>query len=46
MIATASRHYYGTQLPLSEDPLLIAARLADSGLHESYVVYENGGSWS
>ncbi|CAM5506306.1 salicylate synthase [Streptomyces spiroverticillatus] len=46
MIATASRHYYETQLPLSEDPLLIAARLADSGLHESYVVYENGGSWS
>lgn len=46
MIAVASRHYYETQLPLSEDPLLIAARLAGSGLHESYVVYENGGSWA
>ncbi|MCE7082325.1 salicylate synthase [Streptomyces sp. ST2-7A] len=46
MIATASRHYYETRLPLSEDPLLIAARLADSGLHESYVIYENHGSWS
>ncbi|MFF4587847.1 salicylate synthase [Streptomyces sp. NPDC001388] len=46
MITLASRHYYETQLPLSEDPLLIAARLADSGLHESYVVYENGGSWA
>ncbi|MFC0050884.1 salicylate synthase [Streptomyces actinomycinicus] len=46
MIALASRHYYETQVPLSDDPLLIAARLADSGLHESYVVYENGGSWA
>jgi hypothetical protein len=38
MITLASRHYYETQLPLSEEPLLIAARLAASGLHENYVV--------
>ncbi|MHC3462506.1 salicylate synthase [Streptomyces flavovirens] len=46
MTALASRHYYETQVPLSEDPLLIAARLVDAGLYESYVVYENGGSWA
>ncbi|MFH0241926.1 salicylate synthase [Streptomyces sp. HK10] len=46
MNITASRHYYETQLTLTEDPLTCAARLADSGLYESYVVYENGGNWS
>ncbi|MER8231367.1 salicylate synthase [Streptomyces sp. NPDC094049] len=46
MSPIAPRHYFETQLQLTEDPLLVAARLADSGLHESYVVYENGGSWS
>ncbi|MET9374528.1 salicylate synthase [Streptomyces sp. NPDC002992] len=46
MSPIASRHYFETQLQLTEDPLLVAARLADSGLHESYVVYENGGNWA
>jgi salicylate synthase len=46
MSPTAWLHYFETQVPLTEDPLLVAARLAGSGLHSSYVVYENGGQWS
>ncbi len=39
-------HYFETQVPLTEDAVEVAARLADSGLFADYVVYENGGVWS
>ncbi|GGW41918.1 salicylate synthase [Streptomyces lucensis JCM 4490] len=40
------RHYFETRLRLAADPMTAAARLASSGLHPDYVVYENGGTWS
>jgi anthranilate synthase component 1/salicylate synthetase len=40
------RHYFETRLRLASDPMTAAARLASSGLHPDYVVYENGGTWS
>lgn len=44
---TVSRHHYDEiTLPLSADPLLAAAHLAESGLSDTYVLYENGGHWS
>ncbi|MFG2006872.1 salicylate synthase [Spirillospora sp. NPDC048911] len=39
-------HYFETRIPLTEDPLRVASRLAGMGLHDSYVVYESGGHWS
>ncbi|WP_030456665.1 salicylate synthase [Herbidospora cretacea] len=39
-------HYFETQVPLTEDAVEVAARLADSGLFADHVVYENGGVWS
>jgi salicylate synthase len=41
-----SSHYFETQIPLTDEPITVATRLAASGLHESYVVYETGGTWS
>ncbi|MGN9840970.1 salicylate synthase [Nonomuraea sp. H19] len=41
-----NRHYFETRVPLSDDPTLVAARLARSGPHADYVVYESGGTWS
>ncbi|MFI1382346.1 salicylate synthase [Embleya sp. NPDC020886] len=46
MSPTRWLHYFETQIPLAEEPLLVAARLAGSGLHASYVVYENDGMWA
>jgi len=46
MSSTISKHYFETQIPLSVDPITVASRLAASDLHESYVVYETGGTWS
>ncbi len=40
------RHYKEARLPLAEEPLLLMARLASSGLFRPYVVYENGTEWS
>ncbi|WP_327178601.1 salicylate synthase [Streptomyces sp. NBC_01335] len=40
------RHYFETRLRPASDPMTAAARLASSGLHPDYVVYENGGTWS
>jgi salicylate synthase len=40
------RHYIETRVELDGDPMAAAARLASSGLHADYVVYENGGTWS
>ncbi|PZT72588.1 MULTISPECIES: salicylate synthase [unclassified Streptomyces] len=40
------RHYFETRLRLTSDPMVAATRLASSGLHADYVVYENGGTWS
>lgn len=45
-MSPSSLHYFETRVPLSDDPMLIAARLAESGPHASYVVYENAGAWS
>ncbi|MEV4527069.1 salicylate synthase [Streptosporangium sp. NPDC049304] len=39
-------HYFETQVPLSEEPPRVAARLAASGPYAEYVVYESGGKWS
>jgi anthranilate synthase component 1/salicylate synthetase len=39
-------HYFETRLRLASEPMTAAARLASSGLHTDYVVYENGGTWS
>ncbi|GAA3850051.1 salicylate synthase [Saccharothrix violaceirubra] len=41
-----STHYFETQVPLTADPVTVATRLAASGLHDSYVVYETGGTWA
>ncbi|WP_405792645.1 salicylate synthase [Streptomyces sp. NBC_01506] len=40
------RHYFETRLRLVSDPMNAVARLASSGLHPDYVVYENSGTWS
>lgn len=40
------RHYFETRLRLVSDPMTAAARLASSGLHPDYMVYENSGTWS
>ncbi|MFJ7330966.1 salicylate synthase [Streptomyces cyaneofuscatus] len=40
------RHYFETRLKLVSDPMNAVARLASSGLHPDYVVYENSGTWS
>ncbi|MFF4426468.1 salicylate synthase [Streptomyces sp. NPDC001549] len=40
------RHYFETRLRLVSDPMTAVARLASSGLHADYVVYENSGTWS
>lgn len=39
-------HYFETRLRPASDPMTAAARLASSGLHADYVVYEKGGTWS
>ncbi|CAM01971.1 anthranilate synthase component 1/salicylate synthetase [Saccharopolyspora erythraea NRRL 2338] len=39
------RNYDETTLPLSTDPLLAAARLAESGLSDTFVLYEREGQW-
>ncbi|GAB3433170.1 salicylate synthase [Flindersiella endophytica] len=47
MTAGAPQRYVEREVPLAgEDPLTVVSRLAASGLHEDYVVYENGGRWS
>lgn len=46
MTSETPKHYFERKIPLSEDPLTAVARLASSGFHEDYVVYENGGQWS
>lgn len=46
MTSETSRQYFERKVPFSEDPLAAVARLASSGFHEDYVVYENGGQWS
>ena len=40
-----STHYFETRVPLIEDPVTVAARLARAGLHDSYVVLEQPGRW-
>ncbi|MGH4022108.1 MAG: salicylate synthase [Pseudonocardiaceae bacterium] len=40
------RHYDEIDLPRSADPLLAAARLVESGLSDTHVLYERGGRWS
>ncbi|MET9806303.1 salicylate synthase [Streptomyces halstedii] len=40
------RHYFEKRLRLPSDPMTAAARLASSGLHADYMVYENQGTWS
>ncbi len=39
-------HYFETRVPLTAQPVEVAAGLAGAGLFESYVVYESGGQWS
>jgi salicylate synthase len=46
MSSTRWLHYFETQIPLCEEPLIVAAALAGSGLHASYVVYEGDGKVS
>ncbi|MGW5052717.1 salicylate synthase [Actinokineospora sp. NPDC004072] len=46
MGTTARPHYIETTIEVPADPLDAVARLADSGPHEQFVVYENGGHWS
>lgn len=46
MSSTRSLHYFETRISIADDPMVVAARLADSGLHAAYVVYESGGKWS
>lgn len=41
-----SDRYLEARLPLAEEPLLLMARLARSGLFRPYVVYESGTEWS
>ncbi|MFJ9627747.1 salicylate synthase [Streptomyces sp. NPDC101175] len=38
--------YREIHVPLTQEPLLLMARLARSGLHDQYAVYENGPEWS
>ncbi|MFI5782796.1 salicylate synthase [Nocardia sp. NPDC051570] len=38
--------YIETIIEVSEDPLVMAARLAEDGPHGEFVIYEKGGSWS
>ncbi|WP_236051619.1 salicylate synthase [Nonomuraea cypriaca] len=40
-----NRHYFETRVPLSDDPTVVAARLASDGPYSDYVVYESGGTW-
>ncbi|WP_232668446.1 salicylate synthase [Pseudonocardia sp. TRM90224] len=46
MTAIIPQHYFETHLSVPDDPLEVVTRLAASGLHDSYVVYENGDTWS
>ncbi|NRQ34233.1 salicylate synthase [Nonomuraea sp. NN258] len=46
MITTGSRHYFETRVPLNEDPVQVAARLAASGPYADHVVYESDGTWA
>ncbi|MFI6704138.1 salicylate synthase [Streptomyces sp. NPDC050509] len=46
MSSTPSQHYFETQVELTQEPLLLAARLAGSGAHPDHVIYEHAGDWS
>jgi salicylate synthase len=46
MASVTSKRYFEKRITLSVDPLTAVSRLASAGLHEDYVVYENGGQWS
>ena len=43
---TLSPHYFETRVPLTGEPVEVAAGLAAAGLFDSHVVYESGGQWS
>lgn len=46
MTREAFRRYVERRVRLSGDALAIVSRLAASGAHDQYVVYENGGKWA
>jgi salicylate synthase len=46
MTSATRTRYLENRVRLSGDPLAAVSRLAAAGLHEDYVVYENGGQWS
>ncbi|WP_199440252.1 salicylate synthase [Umezawaea beigongshangensis] len=39
-------HYVETTIEVSEEPLVLSARLAEAGPHGEFVVYEKNGLWS
>lgn len=45
MTSEVLKRYFERRVPLSGDPLAAVSRLASSGLHEDYMVYESGGRW-
>jgi salicylate synthase len=46
MTSVTCQRYFEREIQLSGDPLISVTRLASSGLHEDYAVYENQGQWS
>lgn len=39
-------NYVETRIEVPQDPLIVAARLAEAGPHGEFVIYENDGHWS
>ncbi|WP_255948077.1 salicylate synthase [Streptomyces odontomachi] len=39
-------HYVETRIEVPQDPLVVAARLAEAGPHGEFVIYEDDGQWS
>lgn len=46
MSAQTWARYVESKIRLAGDPLAAMSRLASAGIHEDYVVYENGGLWA
>ena len=44
-MAQPAQKYVETSVAVSADPLVVSARLAESGPHDEFVIYENDGQW-
>jgi salicylate synthase len=43
--AATKQSYFKRSIPITADPLILAGLLADSGLSQTYLIYEQGGKW-